>query len=122
MRGFEVTVETHYLERESDVEVPRYVFAYTITIANRGEDAATLKARYWKITNGDGAVEEVRGPGVVGEQPRIEPETAFRYTSGCVLETIVGTMEGHYEFSTDDGEPFDVPIAPFTLAIPNAVH
>lgn len=121
MRGFEVTVETHYLEKESDPSGPRYVFAYTITIANRGPEAATLKNRYWKITNGDGAVEEVRARGG-GEQPRIEPETAFRYTSGCVLETIVGTMEGHYEFSSDDDESFDVPIAPFTLAIPNAVH
>ena len=122
MRGFEVSVETHYLDKESDPGEPRYVFAYTITIANRGRASATLENRYWRITNGDGAVQEVRGPGVVGEQPRIEPGTAFRYTSGCVLETIVGTMEGHYEFKSDEDEPFDVPIAPFTLAIPNAVH
>ena len=122
MRGFEVSVETHYLEKESDPGLPRYVFAYTITIANRGSAPATLKNRYWRITNGDGVVEEVRGPGVVGEQPRIEPETAFRYTGGCVLGTIVGTMEGHYEFRADDGDSFEVPIAAFTLAIPNAVH
>ena len=122
MRGFEVSVEPRYIATESDLAAPRYVFAYTITIANRGEQAARLVSRYWLITNGDGNQQEVRGRGVVGEQPVIAPGKAFRYTSACVLETAVGTMQGHYEFVAAGGESFNVPIGTFSLAAPDAVH
>lgn len=122
MRGFEVTVEPRYIPAESDPSASRYVFAYTITITNRSTEAAQLVSRYWLITNGDGNQQEVRGPGVVGEQPLIEPGKAFRYTSACVLETAVGSMQGRYEFRRADGESFDVPITTFSLAVPGAVH
>lgn len=122
MKGFEVSVEPRYILAESDPGKSRFVFAYTVTIANHGEQAAQLLNRYWLITNGDGKRQEVRGPGVVGNQPRIVPGEAFRYTSACILETAVGSMEGHYEFVSDSGEGFDVPIARFSLAVPDAVH
>lgn len=122
VRGFEVHVQTRFITSESDADAPRFVFAYTITIANRGRETAQLLNRRWLITDGDGAQEEVRGPGVVGNQPRIAPGEAFRYTSACVLETAVGTMEGHYEFRNTAGELFDVPIARFSLEAPNVVH
>ena len=121
-RGFEVGVEVRFIERESDAEAARFVFAYTITISNTGDLPATLMNRYWRITDGEGRVEEVAGPGVVGKQPRITPGEAFRYTSAAVLTTPVGSMEGHYEFVTDDGSDFLVPIAPFSLSRPNVVH
>ena len=119
---FEVDVETHYIEAKSDPAEPRHVFAYTITVANRSSGAAQLRSRHWLITNGDGAQQEVHGPGVVGHQPRLAPGQAFRYTSACVLETPVGVMQGHYEFVSDSGDAFDVAVAPFSLAAPNAVH
>jgi ApaG protein len=117
---FDIDVEVRYIERESDPEAPRYVFAYTITISNRSSEAAQLMNRYWRITNAEGQVQEVEGPGVVGKQPVIEPGQAFRYTSAAVLETPVGSMEGHYEFSgvTD----FIVPIPAFSLSLPRLVH
>ena len=121
MRGFEISVDTRFLASESDPDEPRYVFAYTITIANRGDDTAQLLNRYWLITNGEGRQEEVRGPGVVGNQPVLKPGEAFRYTSACVLETTVGVMQGHYEFRGADGEMFDVPIEAFSLQSPDAV-
>lgn len=120
-RKFQVSVETRFVATESDPAEPRYVFAYTITIANHGSEAAQLKNRYWLITDGDGNQKEVRGPGVVGNQPRIAPGEAFRYTSACVLETEVGVMQGHYEFQGADGDAFDVPIDAFTLAAPNVI-
>lgn len=119
---FEVDVETHYIEAKSDPAEPRHVFAYTITVANRSTGAAQLRSRHWLITNGDGAQQEVHGPGVVGQQPRIAPGQAFRYTSACVLETPVGVMQGRYEFVSDSGDAFNVAVAPFSLAAPNAVH
>lgn len=122
MRGFQVDVETRFIAAESDPAAPRYVFAYTITIANRGDGQAQLLNRYWLITNGDGEQQEVRGPGVVGNQPHIGPGESFRYTSACVLETAVGVMQGSYEFRAADGSRFDVPIPPFSLEAPNAVH
>ena len=122
MKGFEVSVETRFIAAESDPAADRYVFAYTITIANRGDEPARLLSRCWLITNGDGAEQEVRGPGVVGKQPRIAPGQAFRYTSACVLETAVGVMQGRYEFRAESGESFDVPIDAFSLETPNAVH
>ena len=121
MPDIQVHVETRFVATESDPAEPRYVFAYTITIANRGGEAAQLLNRYWLITNGDGEQQEVRGPGVVGNQPLLAPGEAFRYTSACVLTTAVGVMQGHYEFQRKDGELFDVPIDAFSLAAPNVV-
>tara|TARA_B100000953_G_C17933604_1_gene394643 strand:+ start:490 stop:858 length:369 start_codon:yes stop_codon:yes gene_type:complete len=117
-----VAVETRFIERESDPRSNHYLFAYTITISNHGSSPSQLLNRYWLITNGDGKKEEVHGPGVVGEQPTLNPGEAFRYTSGAVLETAVGTMEGHYEFRGDDGDLFKVAIPPFSLAVPHVVH
>lgn len=120
--GIEVQVEVRYIERESDPQSGRFVFAYTITISNVGAEPAQLLNRYWRITNGEGKVEEVTGPGVVGKQPRIPPEQSFRYTSAAIIETPVGSMEGHYEFQRDSGETFLVPIPAFSLSQPNVVH
>lgn len=122
MSGFKIDVETRYIEKESDASQPRYVFAYTITISNQGERAGQLLNRQWIITDGQGDVQEVAGPGVVGKQPRIEPGMAFRYTSASVLATPVGSMQGEYEFQRDDGDLFVVPIPAFSLAVPNMVH
>jgi len=121
-REFVVDSEPRYIARQSDPAARRWVFAYTITIRNTGDVAAKLKNRHWVITNADGARQEVRGRGVVGEEPHIEPGGAFRYTSAAVLETPVGTMQGDYEFETDLGVRFLVPIPIFTLFVPNAVH
>ncbi len=121
-RGFEIDVEPRYIARESDPEAKRWVFAYTITIRNTGDVAAQLNHRHWIITNSDGVRQEVRGRGVVGEEPHIEPGASFRYTSAAVLETPVGSMQGHYEFEADGGERFLVPIPVFSLSVPNLVH
>ena len=121
MNGFQVDVATRFIASESDPDEPRYVFAYTITIANRGSQTAQLLNRYWLITNGNGQQQEVHGPGVVGNQPVIAPGEAFRYTSACILETTVGVMQGRYEFRGSDGEMFDVPIDAFSLQAPGAV-
>lgn len=117
-----VAVDTRYLDEQSDPEAGRYVFAYTITIRNEGEVPARLLRRRWQITDANGKVQEVRGDGVVGEQPYLKPGQGFRYTSGAVLETPVGAMEGAYEMLADDGVGFDAPIAPFTLAMPGTIH
>ena len=122
MSDIAVLVETRFIDAESDPLANRYLFAYTITITNHGTTPSQLLNRYWLITNGDGRKEVVQGPGVVGEQPRLNPGEVFRYTSGAVLETAVGTMEGHYEFRGDGGDLFQVAIPPFSLAVPNAVH
>ncbi|RMG29349.1 MAG: Co2+/Mg2+ efflux protein ApaG [Gammaproteobacteria bacterium] len=118
----DVDVETDYLEEQSNPELNRYVFAYTITITNRGEVPAKLISRHWIITDSNGKVEEVRGMGVVGEQPHLEPGEAFRYTSGAILETAVGSMRGTYQMIADDGVEFDAEIPPFTLSIPRVLH
>lgn len=120
--SFEIQVEPRYIEKESRPEEDRYVFAYTITIKNIGTLPATLRKRFWIVTNADGAKQEVRGRGVVGEEPRIEPGNGFRYTSAAVIETPVGAMEGAYEFEADDGGRFDVPIPAFSLSMPNVIH
>ncbi len=120
--GFEIAVETRYVERESEPEANRYVFAYTITISNHGDAPGQLLNRHWWITDGQGEVDEVEGPGVVGQQPRIPPGQAFRYTSAAVLSTPVGAMHGTYEFRRDDGSRFEVPIPAFSLYIPSMVH
>ena len=120
--ALEISVATQFLDEQSDPDGERYVFAYTIRIRNLGRLPAQLLDRHWVITDGNGKVEEVRGEGVVGEQPRLEPGEDFTYTSGAVLQTAVGTMEGSYHMSGDDGTEFDAPIPPFTLAVPRTLH
>lgn len=117
-----VDVDTTYVEDQSDPREKRYVFAYTITIKNEGGQPAKLLTRHWIITDANGKVQEVRGDGVVGEQPHLKPGQGFRYSSGAVLETPVGTMHGSYQMVADDGERFDAPIAPFRLAIPGLLN
>ncbi len=117
-----VDVETRYIAEQSDPEQRRYVFAYTITIRNTGELPAQLLSRHWIITDADGKVNEVRGEGVVGEQPHLHPGGAFRYTSGTMLETPVGSMHGSYHLRAEDGVEFDAAIAPFRLSVPNTLH
>lgn len=118
----EVRVRSQYVPSQSRPEDKRYVFAYTVTITNRGSVAAKLLTRHWIITNADNQVQEVRGEGVVGEQPYLEPGARFEYTSGAVLETPVGSMRGSYQMVADDGTRFDAPIPPFTLATPGMIH
>ena len=117
-----VDVETAYLADQSDPESDRYVFSYTITIRNDGGVAARLVTRHWLITDANGKVQEVRGEGVVGEQPHLKPGQGFRYSSGAVLETPVGSMQGSYQMVADDGANFDAPIAPFRLAKPGVLN
>ncbi len=118
----EISVATHFLEEESDPSEDRYVFAYTIRIRNLGQLPAQVLDRHWIITDANGKVEEVRGEGVVGEQPRLEPGEDFIYTSGAVIATAVGTMEGSYGLAGDDGTRFEAPIPPFTLSVPRTLH
>lgn len=117
-----VRVQTAYIEEQSAPELSRYVFAYTITIRNEGAVAAKLVSRHWVITDANGKVQEVQGVGVVGEQPHLKPGEGFQYTSGTVLETPVGSMEGTYQMVTDDGTKFDTAIPAFTLSTPKALH
>jgi len=117
-----VEVETSYLDHQSDPGEKRYVFSYTITIRNEGNTAARLMTRHWLITDANGKVQEVRGDGVVGEQPYLKPGQGFRYSSGAVLETPVGVMQGSYQMVADDGLRFDAPISPFRLAMPGVLH
>jgi ApaG protein len=117
-QGIRVRVQSQYLPDQSSPSDDRYVFAYTITIANESTFTAQLRTRHWIITDGRGGVEEVKGDGVVGEQPRLSPGQSFQYTSGCVLTTPIGTMHGTYRFWRDDGTYFDAAIAPFSLASP----
>lgn len=118
----DIEVQTTYLDDQSEPRERRYVFAYTITIRNEGEIAAKLLTRHWIIADANGRVQEVRGDGVVGEQPRLEPGQGFRYSSGAVIETPVGVMYGSYQMIADDGERFDAPIAPFRLAKPGVLQ
>ncbi len=117
-----VSVDTYYIEAESDAKMSRYVFAYTITIENQGEVAAKLLTRHWIITDANSRVQEVKGKGVIGEQPHLKPGESFNYTSGTMIETPVGAMQGAFQMVTDDGEHFDAVIAPFSLAIPNMLN
>lgn len=121
-QSIEIGVETNYIEEQSDPNGDRYVFAYTITISNTGAEPAKLLNRHWLITDANGKVQEVRGAGVVGEQPHLGPGEQFQYTSGTVIETPVGTMEGEYEMITDNGTSFIAPIDRFTLSIPRTLH
>jgi len=117
-----IQVATNYIDEQSEPEADRYVFAYTITIANNGDVPARLISRHWVITDANGKVQEVSGDGVVGEQPHLGPGEEFRYSSGAVLETPVGAMQGLYRMEADNGVEFDAPIAPFTLAVPGVLH
>lgn len=117
-----IQVATSYVDDESEPDSDRYVFAYTITISNGGDVAAQLISRHWVITDANGKVQEVNGDGVVGEQPLLNPGEEFRYSSGAVLETPVGAMQGLYRMEADGGVGFDALIAPFTLAVPGLLH
>ncbi len=118
----QVEAVAEYIDAQSRPEDDHYVFAYHITVRNTGTVAAQLVSRHWIITDGNGKVQEVRGLGVVGEQPTLAPGESFRYTSGCVLETPVGTMQGSYRMHAADGEHFDAEIPPFMLAVPHILH
>lgn len=118
----DVDAVAQYLPDQSEPDDARFVFAYHITITNRGDVAAQLISRHWVITDGNGEVQEVRGVGVVGEQPFLRPGDHFRYTSGAGLPTPVGSMRGEYLMRAEDGTEFDADIAPFVLAVPGALH
>ena len=117
-----VNVKTHYIEEQSSPEQERFVFSYNVTLYNAGNVAAKLMTRHWIITDANGNVQEVHGEGVVGEKPYLRPGESFEYTSGTVLETPVGSMQGSYQMVTDAGHPFDAEIPAFTLALPNTLH
>ena len=120
--GIRVTVSSTYVPEQSAPGSQRYVFAYTVKIKNEGGQAAQLRTRHWIITDGNGKVEEVRGPGVVGQQPHLKPGEEFEYTSGCVLQTSRGEMRGTYQMYRPDGSAFDATIAPFVLALPYSLN
>lgn len=119
---FDIDVDARYLDDQSIPEERRYMFAYTIRIRNQGKVPARLLGRYWLITDGNGQVREVEGDGVVGEQPWLRPGEGFEYTSGAVLETDIGTMQGCYDMLADDGTRFATPIPAFTLSVPRTLH
>jgi ApaG protein len=119
---FSVTVETAFVPDQSDVEQNRYVFSYTITITNTGSIAAQLISRHWVITDATDNVQQVRGLGVVGVQPLLQPGEHFQYTSGTVIATPMGTMHGSYHMTAEDGTQFDAAIEPFTLSMPRVLH
>ena len=118
----DIQVATQYLADESAPDQDRFAFAYTITITNTGQEAVRLLNRHWIITNGRNRISEVRGEGVVGKQPLIEPGKSFSYTSGTIIETAVATMEGSYEMISESGRPFIAPIETFSLVEPSALH
>jgi ApaG protein len=117
-----VSAQTQYLPEQSDESAGRYVFAYTITLRNAGSAAAQLISRHWIITDAQGLVQEVRGLGVVGAQPLLQPGESFEYTSGASISTPVGTMRGSYQMLAQDGTRFEAPIAEFTLSVPRVLH
>ena len=119
---FTVSVTPHYLAEESVPEANHYVFAYTITVHNSGDVPAQLISRHWVITDEHQKIEEVRGLGVVGEQPFLHPGESFEYTSGTQLDTPIGTMQGEYQCTAEDGTLFSTPIPPFLLAVPRTLH
>jgi ApaG protein len=120
--GIRVSVSSEYIPAQSMPRSKRYVFAYTVRIHNEGPEAAQLKSRHWIITDANGRVEEVRGPGVVGQQPVLRPGEQFEYTSGCVLETPRGSMRGSYHMQRPSGAEFDAVIAQFDLALPYTLN
>ncbi len=117
-----VSVSTRYLAEHSHPEDNRYVFAYDITIRNNGSESAQLLSRHWIITDGNGKTQEVRGSGVVGEQPVIDADDEYSYSSGTLMATAVGSMQGSFTMLAEDGEEFEAPIAPFSLAVPGVLH
>lgn len=121
-QGIRVTVRAQYVADRSSPSAKQYVFAYTVKISNEGSATAQLRTRHWVITDGDGKVQEVRGDGVVGAQPLLEPGQSFEYTSGCVLPTPRGTMQGTYQMYRTSGESFDATIAPFALSLPHSLN
>jgi ApaG protein len=123
-KKYEITVaaRTAFIQDQSDVDTGRYVFAYTITITNTGSLPAQLVSRHWIITDANNQVQEVRGQGVVGEQPMLRPNESFQYTSGTAIATPVGTMRGTYQMVAEDGMQFDAPIPEFTLSMPRVLH
>lgn len=122
MSGVKITVKTQYLAEHSTPTAGRFAFAYTITITNNGDTPVQLLRRHWIITDGNRKIQEVRGDGVVGVQPVIAPGQSHTYTSGAVLETPIGTMEGSYQMQTESGDLFDALIPRFSLAKPGALH
>ena len=118
----DVSVTTRFLPEQSQPEQNRFAFSYNVSIHNNGDLAAKLLSRHWLITNGDGHVQEVRGSGVIGQQPLIEPGATHTYSSGTVMSTRVGTMQGSYQMLAADGKKFDAIIAPFRLAVPGSLH
>jgi ApaG protein len=121
-RGIRVEVRSEFLPERSSIREGSYLFQYHVRISNVGSETAQLISREWIITNADGEVERVKGPGVVGEQPVLPPGASFEYTSYCPLKTSVGSMQGSYQMVTASGERFEAIIAPFTLAVPNALN
>lgn len=123
-KQYQITVRARstYVPEQSDEDGGRFVFAYTITITNTGTVPARLISRHWIITDSDNRVQEVRGMGVVGEQPTLQPQESFEYTSGTAIATPVGTMRGSYQMVAEDGTSFDAPIPEFTLSIPRVLH
>jgi ApaG protein len=121
-RGVRVQVESAYVPDRSNPRESSYFFVYNVRISNVGAETVQLISREWVITDAEGEVERVKGPGVVGEQPTLPPGGAFEYTSFCPLRTSVGSMQGSYQMVTTTGERFDATIAPFTLAVPNALN
>ena len=117
-----IAATTQYVAEQSDEAAGRFVFAYTITLRNTGSVAAQLISRHWIITDAQGSVQEVRGLGVVGAQPLLEPGQSFEYTSGTAIATAVGTMKGAYQMVAADGTRFDAPIPEFTLSVPRVLH
>jgi len=117
-----IDIKTQYIAEQSDPNRNHYAFAYTVTITNTSQQPTKLLSRHWIITNADGKVEEVKGEGVIGEQPHLNPGEQFRYTSGTMLETPLGSMKGTYYMIADDGVKFEAEIPMFTLAKPNVLH
>ncbi len=120
--GVRVTVTSRYLPEQSAPRAHRYVWAYTVRIVNEGTEPVQLVTRHWIITDARGKIDEVKGPGVVGEQPHLTPGESFQYTSGCILQTPRGTMHGTYQMVRDDGRGFDAEIAPFALSMPSELN
>nr|WP_275949530.1 Co2+/Mg2+ efflux protein ApaG [Nevskia ramosa] len=121
-RGVRVIVAPRYVPEQSEPSRSHYLFSYQVTIRNDGDETVQLLSRHWIITNGEGKTEEVRGLGVIGFQPKLEPGEQFQYTSGCPLTTPVGTMHGSYQMVTDGGDNFDALIEPFRLAVPRVLN
>ena len=121
-RGIRIHVESRYIPERSEPDQSQWFFAYHVTISNEGTETAQLVSRHWIITDANGHVEEVKGPGVIGKQPLLQPGDSFEYTSFCPLPTSFGTMHGTYQMVTNSGARFDAEIAPFSLAEPHAIN